>query len=97
MDDLALAHEIIGRLNKLLETPGMGELLGQLTNSRVVTQSEVLANHETIQFGGENSEYTLGWLGLVNGIVGARAEDGWGYVAAVMEEDGSISSFKLTP
>lgn len=48
--------------------------------------------HRPSALGDEEKTTTVGLLGILNGIAGIRS-DGMGYIAAVVEDDGTISSF----
>lgn len=96
MDDLTLAHEVVRRLNELLESPGMGQHLADLMRARISTGSDMLANHPTVQVSAP-PDVELGWLGLLNGIVGAKPCDGWGFIGAQLDdcEAGPITRFQV--
>lgn len=92
-----LAEVIISRLNSLLEDdPSLGETFGLLIRTRV-TCSDSVRDHDTIQVEVEEGCNYVGFLGMLNGIVGAIPEGhekaGWGYVMAIVEDDGTVSSF----
>jgi len=92
-----LAELLISRLNYLLETePSLGETFGLLIRTRVTCDS-CLDDHDTIQVDAVDGCSYVGFLGMLNGIVGAieggHEKAGWGYVMAIVEEDGSVSSF----
>lgn len=95
MDDLALANEIIDRLNKLIQNPEASELISKLVNARIEVP-ESLVDHPTIQVHNQPGQKPqVGFLGLLNGIVGVR-EDQWGYITLGEYIDGSIEKFKIT-
>jgi hypothetical protein len=57
--------------------------------------NEKLAKHSTIQIRQDgDSLYSIGVLGLVNGLLGVD-ESGNGPICALIEDDGSISGFAL--
>jgi len=92
-----LAEIVIDRLNHLLEEDDtLGEALGLLIRTRVVCSRSV-AESISIQVHEEEGAYYMGFLGMLNGIVGVIPEGeyraGWGYVMAIVESDGSVSSF----
>ena len=92
-----LAEVLINRLNALLEAePTLGETLGLLIRTRV-TCSDSVRDHDTIQVDWKEGCSYVGFLGMLNGIVGAIPDDhekaGWGYVMAIVEDDGTVSSF----
>ncbi len=95
-----LAELLIARLNYLLESdPSLGETLGLLIRTRV-TCSDSLRGHDTIQVSDEEGCTYVGFLGMLNGIVGAIPDDhekaGWGYVMAIAEDDKTVSRFVNT-
>jgi hypothetical protein len=97
--DLTLAKAIVSRLNNLLRSDPSGEV--RLAVTRVLTQrvevSKVVGEHPTLQLTDDNK---LGPLGLINGLVGVIPTgmwEGWGYIAAELEEEGVILRFCLTP
>jgi hypothetical protein len=96
MTDKELAEEIIYRLNTLLQDgyPYVGKLIGRLIELRA-SIPESLENHPTIQ----HSDRRVGFLGMLNGVVGVvptGTRQGWGLIAADMEEDGRVRAFMLT-
>lgn len=100
MEDKELATEIIRRLNGLLaDDPEVGVALGKLIKARVPI-AEVLRDHPTIQVMGDVNPIEVGFLGMLNGIVGAipsgKRRGGWGYVMAIVEEDGRVSRWEDT-
>src|SRR5574338_1162649 len=97
MNDAALADEIINRLNTLITHPDICEDINRLIEVRV-TCSEATADHPTIQVrSGEKP--AIGFLGLLNGIVGAVQEGklaGHGFIAAEVGDDGKLVRFLRT-
>lgn len=96
MTDEELADEIIRRLNKLIEHPHVREDIEKLIEARIGPCRDATAAHPTIQTVG----LTFGFLGLLNGIVGAMPpglHEGWGYILAVFDDDMKLVSFKRTP
>lgn len=75
-------EQIINVLNEALELDQ--NAIETLINTRV-SCSVQLANHPTIQVRQSKTEYRVGLLGILNGIVGAD-ENGVGYISAVIEE-----------
>lgn len=57
-----------------------------------------LACHPTCQCiaNKDGTDATVGMLGVLNGLFGIDP-DGWGPIAAVIEDDGSLSGFICTP
>lgn len=82
--DLKLAQRVVHLLNELLkEDP---KAINQLINQRV-SCSEKIAPHPTVQVSHtELTGYTLGVLGLLNGLCGIYP-DGMGPVVAIYNED----------
>lgn len=83
MNDLDLARELVGRLNRLCEDPEVREVLGRLIESRVAAPS--LQDDSTIQASGRGD---VGFLGVLNGLVGIIPDGpkkGRGFVAAVRD------------
>jgi hypothetical protein len=103
IDDATLAQEIVNRLNALvMSNPEIRTDIGKLIDTRIAV-SEATAGHPTIQAipiqEKEKSVYGLGFLGLLNGIVGVIPQGrlfGLGYIAAVYDEAGSLVRFRLT-
>ncbi len=92
MRDLELAQALVTRLNALLQggPPDVREALQRLIDTRV-NISEELSEHPTIQcsMNPEGSSYCIGFLGVLNGLVGTQSEGnytGWGYIAANYDE-----------
>jgi len=61
---------------------------------------DVLIEHPTIQVLTGPPQASVGLLGILNGICGSYGpeggdKEGWGPVAAICEEDGSIFEFQL--
>ena len=83
MTDKELAQRFIETLNELLLLDR--EAIKNLLCSRVAC-NKLMADHPSVQVN-ENTpfkKYSLGALGLLNGLVGVQ-DDGWGYIAAVFE------------
>ena len=99
MTDAELADEIIARLNRLIEDPAIRADVGKLLAERVAC-SKATDEHPSIQVRAyEDGSATVSFLGLINGLVGTMpgvAGGGWGYVSAVLEEDGSLVRFCRT-
>lgn len=102
MDDAQLADEIIARLNKLIEDPEVREVVGRLIEEARVTCPQSVLDHPSIvavEFdpakhttrvkpGHQAPAGWVGFLGVLNGLVGTRADKpGWGYIAAYYEDD----------
>jgi hypothetical protein len=96
--DADLADVVIKRLNTILQdSEAVRADIERLVETRVMVSGEAL-NHPTIQvIIDANRNSTLGFLGLLNGIVGVRAEDERGYIAAEFRDDGRLERFVRTP
>ena len=78
-----IIENVVMTLNEALACDREGVSL--LMNSRVAV-NEALALHPTIQVGESGHAFTLGPLGLINGILGEDPQNpGWGYIG--MEVD----------
>lgn len=94
--DSDLADEVIARLNALIQDPNIRADLEKLINERIAVSKETI-DHPTIQVAADSN--TLGFLGLLNGIVGTITEGrlkGWGYIAAVYDDSGKLERFRRT-
>lgn len=94
MTDPELADEIIKRLNALLQDPVTRVAINDLVETRVVVSTK-LDDHPSIQV----VEGKLGFLGLLNGIVGAIPEGerkGWGLIVAYFDDDENLMDFRRT-
>jgi hypothetical protein len=101
LTDEELADELVARLNKLIEDEDARFAVEELIlRGRVVLPDKNLGDHPTIQLAadGPDGSLTLGFLGLLNGIVG-RIKEGefrnWGYIAAVGERDDEEEDYEL--
>jgi hypothetical protein len=97
MTDSELADLVIARLNEIHSHDP--EALKALISSRVPC-NEALANHPSVQVGIHDGVTKVGLLGIINGIVGTIPEGekaGWGYVAAVFDDDEkTLTGFRRT-
>ncbi len=94
--DSDLADEVIARLNALIQDPNICVDIEKLINVRIGVSEQTIA-HPTIQVAAESD--TLGFLGLLNGIVGTISEGrlkGWGYIAAVYDDANHLTGFRRT-
>jgi hypothetical protein len=94
MKDTDLADEIIARLNKLIEEEGVRVDVGRLIETRLSGISDATFRHKSIQ-----AAAGLGFLSLLNGLVGAITEgprEGWGYISAEFDDDESLVRFSRT-
>lgn len=87
-------EETAAFLNHLLEVDPLA--ISALFNIRVYCNQD-LAEHPTVQVGGEGSGkmkcHYVGIIGLLNGLFGAD-DDGWGHLAVTMD-NGKIISFDV--
>lgn len=97
MTDAELADLIIARLNDVLQYDS--EAVRRLIDSRVEC-NDALADHPTVQVRSREGEpHCVGFLGVLNGLVGTIQDGprkGWGFITAVVEDDGTISGFCRT-
>lgn len=111
VDDPALADEIIVRLNRLCEDPEIRADLCRLIETRVECSAATFA-HPSIQAQpvnptkqmrsiemGPEPAGTVGFLGVLNGLTGVIPEGrlkGFGYIAAVFDDDMKLERFCRT-
>ncbi len=100
MNDSDLADVLIERLNKLIEDPAVREDIGRLIETRIAC-SDATLKHPTIQAqeGAPDSMGTVGFLGVLNGIVGSISDGrlrGWGYIMAVFDDEKKLERFRRT-
>jgi hypothetical protein len=91
MDDKKLAKELVNRMNELLKDDAAHELLQRMLSVLFDVTDEV-AHHPTIQV---SQEDTVGFLGMLNGVVGIRP-DGYGHITAVYDDNCKLASFSVT-
>lgn len=93
-DKVQMALEIIEYMNDVLRLDS--EAILALCEHRVPCNA-ALTLHPTTQVGGSGDEAppVVGMLGILNGMVGVRA-DGWGYICAVYDDDNKLIRFELT-
>jgi hypothetical protein len=87
---------LIDRLNEIAGADS--KALGDLIEARVPC-NEALADHPSVQVFAHEGPPTVGLLGILNGLVGTIDEGprkGWGFIAAVFEDDGTFSHFRRT-
>lgn len=94
-ENARLADELIERLNRLIGDADVAELVGKLIATRA-DAGGAIADHPTIQV----CDGTVGFLGLLNGIVGVLPEysdrAGWGFISAEIDEAGRVLRFVRT-
>jgi hypothetical protein len=96
--DLDLAQRIVDLLNELteLDRPAVAALIA----NRVPCIRE-LAEHPTVQVGAQHGGFSVGLLGILNGLCGVN-DRGWGVIAAKFEdatekEFGALLGFEVNP
>jgi hypothetical protein len=100
MTNEELADVLIDRLNDLTKDLGVRTDVGTLIEARVKVSQET-ADHPALQVSQEGpiGPWHLGVLGLMNGLCGVIPEGpkkGWGYITAVIDDNGFLESFKRT-
>lgn len=103
MEDLALAEELVERLNALIEDPEVLDLFNRFMKLSLLVPPGVVG-HPTLQFVDDpektdssfifESTSLLRFLGILNGIVGVK-EDGCGYIAAVFDAADRLVEFQV--
>lgn len=88
----ALASSVVDYLNEIVKLDP--DALHQLCETRVPC-NQALSDHATTQMAGTVGSPEVGLLGILNGLVGKRA-DGWGYIAGVYDDDtGKLTHFQM--
>lgn len=93
-----LADVLIERLNALISDPDVCKDVSRLIEQRVPC-SQKTAEHPTIQVNSGARNRTVGFLGLLNGIVGVLPDgphQGWGFIMAVIDDNGQFVRFERT-
>lgn len=99
MTDTELADALIARLNEIIADPEVRADVHRLLGARVPCRQPTI-DHPSIQahiVDGEDP--TIGFLGLLNGIVGTMPNGkraGWGYIAAVFDDQDQLLRFERT-
>lgn len=90
---------VIERLNKLIETPEVRKDLKALIETRIPVEAET-GLHPDIITERQGNRLHLGFLGMLNGVLGAIPEgqpkEGRGPVMAVFDDHGVLSHFRRT-
>lgn len=81
--------QVIGYLNELLESDGPA-VVSLITNR--VPCNEKMGTHPSVQVGFQQGGYTVGLMGVLNGLFGVK-EDGKGLIRYIVE-DGYIIRFE---
>jgi hypothetical protein len=100
MTNEELADELITRLNAIIQDPQVRTDIGKLLETRVPCSQATLA-HPTIQaiIKKEADQGVIGFLGVLNGLAGTVREgrfQGWGHIAAQLDDDGHLIGFCRT-
>lgn len=85
-----MTHAVVNFLNDLVELdrPAIAALIANR-----IPCNQLLADHPTVQVAATAGGYHVGLLGILNGLCGVM-EDGYGYIAAVLDEGASPGSFQ---
>lgn len=95
-EDTINLPDTIDFLNHLLEIDR--EAIERLVETRVLC-SEKLADHPTVQVHCINGSSSVGFLGILNGLLGTFGDGpkkGWGKITAVFDDENKLISFKKT-
>jgi hypothetical protein len=100
MTDEELADEIIARLNRLLESysSDVRKVIADVFGHRCHVP-RAMVHHPTIQIRESGVGTTVSALGVLNGVVGVVREGpkaGWGFIAAVYDDDNALVRFERT-
>ena len=85
------AKNIIAILNEIHQMDS--SVMPKLINYRVPCNSE-LAEHPSVQVGKGDVGCEVGFLGILNGLVGIKP-DGYGFIGAKYTDEGELSGFVL--
>jgi hypothetical protein len=95
MRNSELAEELVVRLNALLGNAAVRADIERLLDERIEV-TKYTADHPTIQVISSGGKDLLGFLGLLNGIVGntnTKNAISYGYIAAKYDSDGDLVGF----
>ncbi len=84
--------EALDTLNSAVKADPVAML--NLVENRVPC-NKIFADHPSIQVSVEGDGYAVGLLGILNGLFGTNKE-GWGPIAGVFEDDGTLTKFERT-
>jgi hypothetical protein len=94
MKDRVSPHDVVALLNGVLATDK--EAITELLACRVPC-NEALAKHLSIQVLADEEQYTVGLLGILNGLFGTfdrGTHRGWGPIAVRLSETDEIETFE---
>ncbi len=83
--------EVIDYLNEITELD-RSAILAIFTNR--VKCNEKLANHPTVQIGESNGDFTVGILGILNGLFGVD-ENNWGPICSVSDKSNKARPYRF--
>lgn len=94
MIDYELAQKVVDLQTSIhAADPADPAALSALLATRVPC-NRVLADHPTVQVGQAVDGFEVGLLGVLSGLCGVWP-DGWGAVAVIVEEDGSVTGVQI--
>ena len=91
-----LADLLITRLNEILATDR--DAIEAVAEHRVPC-NQALLNHPTVQVMADGGVNKVGFLGILNGLVGTIPDgprEGWGFIAGCYDDDGKLVRFQRT-
>jgi hypothetical protein len=94
-----LADTIIQRLNALLTNDKTRQDIRALIETRVPCSDDTADHPDIVVQKSPDGTYQFGFLGLLNGLVGAISEGprkGWGRIAALYDDDDQLIKFERT-
>jgi hypothetical protein len=89
--DEALARRVLDLLNEVHALDPAA--VNALVNHRVPCNA-ALVDHPTVQCGKSADSFTVGLIGLLNGLVGVDAEGNGAIASMVDTETGTVTGFK---
>lgn len=99
ISDSELADTVIDRLNAIIMDPSVRQDVKKLIETRVIAGAATAAHPSIIVQKNDDGHDVLGFLGLLNGVVGTISDGrlkGLGYVAAVFDDAGRLERFRRT-
>lgn len=95
-DREAMADQFILVLNELIDSDQ--KAIEALIEFRVPCDG-MLADHPTVQVSQDKEDCKVGFLGILNGLVGVietGPKTGWGLITAVFDDSGKLQRFQRT-